>query len=1043
MHPNPWSIREKANRLLRRPPPILFALIPAIVGPGSSAFAQDIQQNDGQASTAVAPAPDQPPVSHTAVNADREVEEVGETIVVTGSRIPRRNLTAVSPVTVVGEEEVKLEGATAAEELLNTLPQVAPSEGAFISGQATGLATVDLRNLGPSRTLVLVNGRRLGPGDPHSPLPDLNMIPSAIIRRVEVLTGGATSVYGSDAVSGVVNFILDTKIEGLRIDGQTSWFQHDNRNGSGLRDALIASGNDFPTGNSVDGGRQDINAAFGTAFLDGRAHVTVYAGYRHFDPLNQNQRDYSACPAAVSEQDNRRLRCAGSAIAFPGNFLTNFADSNSIPGVFTIGPNRAFVPGITFFNFAPWVYYQRSDRRWTGGGFLHVELSEAFRPYAELMYLDDRAVAQAAPSGSFGDAQTINCDNPLLSEQQRSLICITGNFIGEFPIIDDEGNVLGIEGSPIDFTDPVTGATYRRARLIVLRRGSDTGPRLDDLRHKTFRALGGVKGGLGRGISYDASLQYSRAKMSNAHLNDFSRTRLRRALDVVADPATGEPVCRTVLTGADPECVPWDIFSLEGVSAEASAYVTVPSFRKGSVAERIANANATVDLGEWGVRSPWADEAPAANLGAEYRKAKLDYHPDPQSADLTGSLEELPVSGSVDVKELFAELRMPLISERLVHALSVEGGYRRSWYGNPESSVSSTAYKVALDFSPVRGVRLRASQQRAVRAPNVVELLAPSFRNFFDFDRCAGPAPQATPEQCARTGVSPGQYGQIIRAPSDLGYNSIVGGNPELEPEKATTRTVGLVLEPRLLPGFNATIDWWSIDLDGAVEEIGAQAIFDTCIVTGDPFFCSRIHRDSDGSLWLSPEGFVDDRFANIGSIRVRGLDLGANYRRGVGRFGSLSAEFMGSLVDRFRVDNGGLSTPVQCAGKVGVACVHPTPRWRHKARLTWDTNSRVSLSLHWRHTGKMTVVPLPDRPPPGPLSRIPAQSYFDAAALIRPRPSFTVRLGVNNIFDREPPLVPAGEGAIAITGAYSGNTYPQWFDPLGRFLFAGFTATF
>ena len=166
------------------------------------------------------------------------------------------------------------------EELLNRLPQVAPSQGAFISNGSTGTATVDLRNLGAERTLVLINGRRLGPGDPFSADPDINLIPTTLLERVEILTGGASSVYGSDAIAGVVNFILDTKLDGLRIDGQASVFQHNNRDGSGLGEALDASGFIHPKGNTVDGGRQNINLAYGTGFLDDRGHVTVYGGYR-------------------------------------------------------------------------------------------------------------------------------------------------------------------------------------------------------------------------------------------------------------------------------------------------------------------------------------------------------------------------------------------------------------------------------------------------------------------------------------------------------------------------------------------------------------------------------------------------------------------------------------------------------------------------------------------------------------------------------------------------------------------------------------------
>ncbi len=1021
----------------------LMALAAAIAAQGSAASAQEAQRRDEQPEAAPATATqisEAKPASVAPPDAEIPAQEVTETIVVTGSRIPRPNLTAVSPLTVIGDQEVKLEGAIMAEELLNQLPQVAPSQGAFISNGATGTSTVDLRNLGASRTLVLINGRRLGPGDPTSPVADLNIVPTSLIKRVEVLTGGASSVYGSDAVSGVINFILDTKLNGFRVDGQGSVFQHDNRNGSGLRDALEQRGIGLPSGNAVDGGRQDVNMAFGKGFFEERAHVTLYAGYRNLTELRQDARDYSACAAQVNMRDNTLLECGGSPASFPGNFVTNF-------GAFQIGPDRTFQPGFDRFNFGPFNFYQRPGRRYTAGGFANFDISAGFKPYAEVMYLDDRSLAQTAPSGNFGRTQSVNCDNPLLSDQQRSLVCFTGNFVGEFPIFDDDGNLIGIQGSPTAFIDPVTGSAYNRGFLIIGRRNVEGGPRQEDLRHKTIRLLGGFKGDLGRGITYDASYLYGRAGFAADFRNDFSVTRLRRSLDVISDPMTGDPACRSVLTGQDPNCVPYDIFALGGVTPEAAAYLAAATSRHGSVTERVANANATIDLGEWNLRSPWADEAPAINFGAEHRKNSLDYRPDPLAltGDLAGTLEDFPVNGSVAVKELFAETRIPLVAGRIIERLAFEGGYRQSWYDNGESRFSTNAYKYALDLTAVRGLRFRGSLQRAVRAPNIVELFSPPISSGFRTDPCAGPTPQATQAQCAATGVSAAQYGKIFRIPgaedSFQSYNAIVGGNPQLEPEKATTRTLGVVLEPRFLPGLNATVDWWDIDLNGAIQQIDAQIIVDTCIASADPLFCRRINRDADGSLFLSPQGFVDDRLANIGSVKVRGIDVGVNYNRELGQIGSASVGFLGSYLDRFIVDNGGLSTPQDCAGKYGFLCGSPTPRWRHKARLTWEGQQGVALSFHWRHIGRMSVKPIPGLPPPGPLSaRLPAQNYFDLSALVRFQRKLVLRFGVNNIFDREPPLVPFGEGGGSGSGNYNGNTYPQWYDPLGRFFFAGFT---
>ncbi|HEY4071037.1 MAG TPA: TonB-dependent receptor, partial [Sphingomicrobium sp.] len=932
-----------------------------------------------------------------------------------------------------------LQGATNVEEVLNTLPQVNPSQGQFVSNGATGAATVDLRGLGAARTLVLINGRRLMPGDPGDPVPDINVVPESLIKRVEVLTGGAAAVYGSDAIAGVVNFILDTDLEGFRVDGEASFFQHHNDNAA---DQLLLedSGIGVPRGNVVDGGRQNIDLAYGRKFLDGRGHIAVYAGYRQIAEIRQDSRDYSACTIGTSNQDLNIARCGGSFASFPANFFDNLNNA------YQLTADQTFVPGFNLYNFGPWNFWQRPDKRYTAGGFANVELSSAIKPYVEVMYMNDRSVAQIAPSADFGNTQTVNCDNPLLSEQQHSLICRTGNFFGENPIFDREGNLLGIEGSPEPFVDPVTGQTYYQGWLAIARRNIEGGPRQADLRHESIRLLGGVTGNLGPAISYDANYLFGRVNAKQTNLNDLSVTRLFRAIDVVTDPATGEPVCRSVLTGEDPDCVPWNVFKEGGVTQAATDYLDIPSTTTGYYKQHLGTAYANVDLGQWGVFGPWADESPFINVGADFRKDTLDFEPDEvaQSGDLAGSgVIILPVHGSIDTKELFGEVRIPLVNDHLVRRLAFEGGYRRSWYTSGSNKFSTDTYKLALDLTAVDGLRFRASQQRAVRAPNLQELFTAASPDFFDRDPCVGVDPDATQEECARTGVTAAQYGHVLAVSSAIdAYNSIDGGNPDLLPETATTRTIGVVLQPKFLRGFNATVDWWSIDLKGAIDDIGAQTIIDTCITTGDPFFCGRIHRDPNGSLWLGG-GNVDNRHANFAAKTVRGVDVEVNYSRPLGHLGSLAANFRGTHVNKWIIDFGGLSEPFDCAGLYGAPCSNPQPKWRHTARLTWNSPTGATVSANWRYIGGMKLAALDPKfnltEFVSPLeTRLKAQSFFDLTAGFDFGRRYGLRIGVNNVFDREPPRIlantPGGDGPL------NGNTYPQWYDPLGRFIFAGAT---
>jgi outer membrane receptor protein involved in Fe transport len=1010
---------KRRSALAVRTRPLLLALIAAVPARALAGPA------DAPPNTEPAPSP---PPAHPTVVTKTPPASTEPAIIITGSRIPRTNLTAVSPVSVVSNKEIKLQGTTNIEELLNRLPQVAPSQGEYVSNGSLGTATVDLRGLGAQRTLVLIDGHRVMPGDPRVSEADINIVPASLIQRVEVLTGGAAAVYGSDAVAGVVNFIMDTKLEGIRVDGEINFTQHDNRNTEDQR-VLAAAGITFPRGSVADGRRETLDVTWGRSFFDGRANLMIYGGYRHITELRQDSRDYSACTLVVDRRTRSILQCGGSDVSFPGNFFDNLGNE------YVATDDRAFVPGGTVYNYGPWNFFQRPDDRYTAGGFANFDVTDAFRPYAEVMYMNDRTVAQIAPSGDFGNTETINCDNPLLSDQQRALICTPGNFVGE-----ESG------GPPTQFVDPVTGKDYLRGWLAIARRNVEGGPRQDDMQHKSIRMLGGVKGDLGRGVSYDASYLYGKVVLNRQYLNDLSITKLTRAVDVITDPATGQPVCRSVLTGEDPNCVPWDVFAPGQVTPAATNYLSVVSSMHGSFKEQIGNANATAELDQWGIKSPWSEESPAINLGGEFRKDSGNYEPDElaQNGDIAGfGFIEFPVRGTIDVKELFGEVRIPLVTDRFIRRLAFEGGYRRSWYNNGDSSFSATAYKLALDFIPINGLRVRASQQRAVRAPNIQELFTPIQLGFFDNDPCAGPTPDATQAECALTGVTAAQYGHVLKANDTLfGYNYLYGGNTDLQPEVARTRTIGLVVQPRFLPRFNATVDWWDIQLQGAIEEIGPDNIMGTCLATGDPTFCNRIHRDPNGSLWLGG-GHIDDRQANIGALKVRGIDIGTDYSQHLGRFGSADFNFHGSYLLHWIVDNGGLSEPYDCTGLYGDPCFMPVPRWKHTAKATWTSPIGTTVSFGWRYTAAMKLGALDPR---FGLSRfvtplehkIPAVSFFDLATAFTVQKRYELRLGVNNIFDREPPRIlgntPGADGPL------NGNTYPGWYDWLGRYIFASFT---
>ncbi|MFM7028597.1 MAG: TonB-dependent receptor plug domain-containing protein [Chakrabartia sp.] len=983
--------------------------------------------------------------------------DASDVIVVTGSRIPQPNLEGPSPVTTVSAQDLKLQGVTRVEDMLNSLPQVFAGQASTLSNGATGTATVDLRGLGSTRTLVLVNGRRLMPGDPSSSAADLNAVPEFLVKRVEVLTGGASSTYGADAVAGVVNFIMDRDFTGLRADAQYSFYQHSNSNDitppllDARRNAGF-SGFDYPTGSVTDGETVNASLGFGTKFADDRGHLTTYFSYRKVKPVLQSNRDYSAC--TIQNRNATDLQCGGSSTSAPGNALI-FEDGGTSSTFYQIGPDRTLIPGRTRYNFAPTNYYQRPDERYSAGFFADYEISDAVKPYMEFMFMDDRSVAQIAPSGDFGNTLSINCDNPTLSAQALETICnpsnlITG-FLGTFPltaVTNPDG-----EAGPVDFIDPTTGETYNRAFFQLLRRNVEGGPRQADLQHTAYRGTIGVKGDLSPAWSYDAYYQYGRTNYGQTYSNEFSVARLTNALDIVEGP--NGPICRVTRAGTDPNCVPYDLFSGQ-ISQAALNYVSGIGFQRGTVSEQIASGSITGLLGEYGVKSPWSDNGVAINVGAEYRRSSLDLKTDTafQTGDLTGQgAPTLPISGRVTVKELFGEASVPIVSDSFIKDMTFTTGYRHSSYdvngAGVNNSFKTDTYKFGLELAPISDIRFRAGYNRAVRAPNIQELFAATFVGLSgSSDPCAGFTITADDVGCLAQGLSVGQ--KVTGNPAGQ-YNALLGGNPNLKPEKATTKSFGVIFQPGFLPRFSMTVDYFDIKVKNAIQAFGADAIVNDCANTARELSCSLVNRNPvSGSLWLDSSGYITNLPSNIGGVHTAGVDVNANYSHEVGKLGTVAINLIGTYLDKYVVDNG-LSEVYDCAGLYGSSCGVPAPKWRHKARLSWNLPNGIGLSGQWRYFGGVDIdFTSPSATLAGNYdafnARIGAKSYFDLTATFKFADKFKFTLGANNILDSEPPLVGSGraDGTRNPCGSgCNGNTYPAVYDALGRYIYAGVSFDF
>ena len=954
-------------------------------------------------------AADEEPPSVEAGEAPLRLEEV----VVTGSRIHIPNLSSASPIYHIDSEALSFQGNVRVEDTLRILPQVFSSQNANIANGATGTATLNLRNLGTKRTLVLINGRRLPAG---SPLQggigaDINQIPGSLIKSVEVLTGGSSATYGADAVAGVINFLMVDDFEGVKLDYQFSQYQHNNDNGR-LQGIVRDAGYSAPDGSAWDGGISNVSLVMGKN-LGRRGNVTVYGTYRNIAAVSQGDRDYSSCGLIKALS-----ACGGSGTTPQGTF----SDDGALRRLgFEEGfdykvEGHRFVPREgTVYNYAPTNYFQRPDQRWTAGLFAHYDLHDKVEAYTEFMFMDDRSVAQIAPSGAFFVTDTLNCGNPFLSPQQFEALC------GVYGLTKDDIQTVNIG-----------------------RRNVEGGSRQSDLQHTSYRSVFGLRGDLSDRWRYELHYQYSKVKMKNAYRNDLSITRIRRALDAVEHPETGEAVCRSVLDGSDPSCVPWNIFREGGVTSDMVDYLRLPLSAEGSTDQTVVSGYLTGHLGRYGITSPFAQSSVDVVLGGEYRQENLTFNPDEayRSGDGAGQGgASPPVSGKFDVTEFFLEAGIPLVEGApFAEELGLDVGYRYSDY---DYDLQTNTFGVRSGWAVNSGIKLRASFQRAIRGPNVRERFLPQGFNLFDMpvDPCGGPvadgrtAEGRTLEECARSGVTAAQFGTISHNPAEQ-YNVLQGGNPDLAPEEADTFSFGLVWTPRFVEGFNFSVDYYSIKIRKGISDLNPQFILNECL-DGNAALCANVRRGQGGDLWLGSNvdrsGRIVSLLDNLAIEKVQGYDITALYDLDAGGWGRLNVSEILSITATWDQQELEGAPIVDCAGKWGLTCGSPTPDMRNNLRVTWITPWGLRPSLMWRYVSGVealsaTGVDLGER------------HYIDLAAIWDFRDNASLRVGINNLFDREPPIA-GQEAGPSIAG--NGGTFPGLYDVLGRYLFIGVTANF
>jgi outer membrane receptor protein involved in Fe transport len=826
----------------------------------------------------------------------------------------------------------------------------------------------------------------------------------------------------------------------VRVDAQYDFYQHNQQDPEGVQAVVQAAQNHaavksfFQVPGDFKGGEGDQETiVLGVNAPDGKGNVTAYAMHVNINPVLASNFDYTAC-SLNSGDSFAAAGCGGSGTAFPTRFGSFIVDPN--------GPGNTFRPrtGTDVYNFAPTNYLQRPDQRYAFGTFAHYEINPHFQAYADLMFMEDNSTAQIAPGGIFSltgpnaGLYSINCDNPFMSAQEAGLLC---------------GAAAG---------------TATNVNVNVARRNIEGGGRLTIFDHQEQRYVIGLKGELGGDWTYDGYIQYGKTGFNAEQDNNFLTSRIERALQAKRN-AAGQIVCQSVIDGSDPSCVPINYFTLGSVTSAALNYLQAPTFNGGNIIEQVAELDITGSLPD-NVKSPWANDKIGMSFGADYRREHLDFHSDvPQSTgDVNGNgAAAPPVNGGYDVYELYGEARVPIIQDKtFVKDLTMELAYRFSDYSN---AGTTNTYKVSGDWTIIDGLRIRAGYNRAVRAPNVVELFSPQ-NVVLDgtVDPCAGLKPgDPLVARCSSLfGLTTAQVLAIEPDPAHQ-YNGLTGGNPNLIPETADTWTAGIVWQPPFVPGLNFTADFFDINVTNYISNIGADTIIKNCISGQNPEFCPLVHRDVNGTI-RSTQGFVVDTVLNQGGLHTRGVDISAGYRTGLDAFGlqnagSVSVNFVGTYLDDLSITILNGSAPVDCAGLYGNQCsgglggtTSPNPKWRHKFRVTWNTPyewgpwlSNLALSAQWRYFGGVDLDATSSNPVlagdvPATDAHLGARSYLDLLATFKIKDNYSFRVGVNNVLDQDPPLT----GSTSCpAGPCNQNVYAQMYDTLGRYFFFGITADF
>jgi iron complex outermembrane recepter protein len=939
--------------------------------------------------------------------ADKTVEKIQ----VTGSRIRSANAMSTSPISTIGEIEIKQQQQPEVERIIRNLPSALPGDGSNVNNGSGGAASINLRGLGRNRNLVLMNGKRMVPFNTSGHV-DTSSIPTALIDRIDLVTGGASAVYGSDAISGAMNVVLKNDFEGV----------------------------EFETGHSrtaeADAFTQNASLTLGGNFDDDKGNAVMSIGWLNRDPLLLGQRalgnlgietatgaGYSNFLNGIAPTAPADPTCGGPNSVESGGSTTTVPTRIALFGVPSVGGQFRDGGNIgsncSVFNFNPYNYYQTPAKRYSATALARYNLNDEHTVFANVNYVTTSVDTQVAPSGIFGTYFWIPVANPFFNDQARGFLVNGANAA--------IANMNASNWRDVNNNGVVDQADY--LRLQIRRRTGELGPRSTGYDSDQFQFVTGVEGFLNDTWAYEVSAQHGQTKRIDVSAGYSNIANIANQLD-----ATNKTTCNN----GDSSCVPINLFGGFGtITEEMAQYARATAFIQTEYQQRVISGSINGPFDS--IVSPWADSPLSMSFGYEWRQEEAFSNPDecwklaPASCLGGAGGNQLPVGGTFQVNELFTEGKMSLIEDGfMTDTLELEFGYR---HGNYNTIGDNGSWKLGLSWRINDQLVLRAMNNAATRAPNVGELYAPvtSGLDNATLDPCsiknAANIDATLRARCIATGMTAAQVGAVEDIVSGQ-INVFSGSNPAALPnaEDAKTTTLGFVWTPEFetVKRVNLSVDYYDIYVDGYIGTNTPQEVLDGCYVLGNQAQCALIRRDG-GTLTSDISG-VEQYTTNLSYLKTTGYEVQYSFGFNLEKWGTV--DFSGQMNHYIDVES--LSSPtsqiIDCNGYFGTSC-NPQHETRANQRVTWNYED-YSLGFMWRYMSDLDRSPDEAADTFEAFRHISSYSYIDMYASYQISESMKLNFGVDNLTNKDAPVV---GGEASSTSWNSGNTFPSHYDMLGR----------